>query len=116
MPAVKGRTCLLLVEVIHESLDVIKLGHLQGVLALPSIVHPVFQGSATLLIMIQLLLLFLQVPQSGEEGVGVRGRHERIMLGQLPAAGCEGASDLCQHVPAVNLSLDAAPAVRHLAH
>lgn len=81
MPAVKVRTCLLFVEVIHEHLDVTELGHLQGVLALPGIVHPIFQGSAALLIMIQLLLLFLQVPQSGEEGVGVRGKHERITHG-----------------------------------
>lgn len=78
MPAGKVSKYLLFVEVIHEGLDVTELGHLQGVLALPGIVHPIFQGSAALLIMIQLLLLFLQVPQPEQEGVGVIGKHERI--------------------------------------
>lgn len=81
LPGGKVSTCLLFVEVIHESLDVTELCHLQGVLALPGIVHPIFQGSAALLIMIQLLLLLLQVPQSGQEGVGVIGKHERITNG-----------------------------------
>lgn len=73
MRKVKGRTCLLLVEVIHESLDVAELSRLEGLLAFPGIVHPLLQGSAALLIMVQLLLLFLQVPQSEEERVGGRG-------------------------------------------
>lgn len=105
-----------MVEVIHESLGVTEFNYLQGVLAPPGIVHPIFQGSAALLIMTQLLLLFLQVPQSGQEGVGVIGTQERITNRSLPGGGCEGASDICQHVPAVNLGLDAAPAVRHLAN
>lgn len=67
------KTYLLFVEVIHQSLNVTEFSHLKGILALPGIVHPLFQGSAALLIMIQLFLLFLQVPQSGEERVGQSG-------------------------------------------
>ena len=59
---------LLLVEVLHDSLDVAKLGCLQGVLALSSVVYPLVNHSAALLEMSQLFLLLLQVPHSDERG------------------------------------------------
>lgn len=75
------RTCLLLVEVVRQGLNVIQLDHLQVILALPGIVYPLLHGSAALLIILQLLLLLFQVPHSDEEIVGGREKHSRLCLG-----------------------------------
>lgn len=114
-----------MIEVIHQRLDVSELNRLQGVLTLPGIVYPLLQGSAALLIMLQLSLLLLQVPHS--EGKG-SGRNERPFLEPLPTMvnGQDGNTTTGNEVtstrrgypaiPAVYLRLDAAPAVSQLTH
>lgn len=55
---------LVLVEVVEEGLHVPQLGCLQAVEPLLSVLDPKAQLPTRLLVLLQLLLLFLQVPQT----------------------------------------------------
>lgn len=74
--------CLLLVEVVHDHLDVSEFNILKAVLALPGIVYPLVDGSAVLLAIFQLLLMLLQIPQS-ERGKCGRRKDEGMFLNLL---------------------------------
>ena len=68
---------------IHQSRDVGELDRLQAVLPYPGIVYPCLQVTAALMVISELLVLLLQVPQSlggrGEGGGRMKERAEEEM-------------------------------------
>lgn len=121
-------TDFLLVQMVHQTIQTVEFSNLEGILALTCFLNPFVYHGVWLLVVIQLLLLFLQVPYPDKHERKIEYNYLRWWYFLDFYSTCHCISWKCmwkfktmsEHhiffIPAINLSHNSAPAVSHLSN